>query len=1710
MKRQVFFIIFSSIILILTKQVDCQNSIHEGSIENDSLNQKENYPIGKSFESDVDEILNNSVLKAIDFIDGILDTIIQPHEDYEYSFETPPIGWQLTYGNWLTSQAPFGNVGGGTPGEFNYNTYWPVLTNLYLRKQIDLTDYNLETLQWYIGVDNGYTLYVNGQLISSNYAEGYTYRWEYSGTIDPLYLNPGINTVAIECVDNGGLTAFDMMITGQLEGDLNQGLVAYYPFNGNTNDESGNDYNGTVYGAIHTSDRFGNPNSAYAFDGINDYIQVAHDDIFNFSNTFSICTWVKHNTGYPLTFENMIMKGAWQYGLQFESGSFMFQTYSGGYQPLNSQFSPNALEWYFVTAVYNGSEKKIYINGILKNSISYTQILNNTTNPLTFGKPEASDNYFLNGALDDIRIYSRELSYSEIIKLYNQMDWGNLAILGGLIKEDQTGNPIEGATIQILPLTNGGFSNSNSTGNWQIHIPSGNGYELEIIKEGYETLHLTDLNFAGGMNYNFNNNMVKISNYLDYRIVPVALAPNPLILEIPEGGTGYAWFVLEGEYAQDNWLPLPAAEIEIVDGQGNQIYDKNGDPVKTNFLVYKFLTAAYHMQNAGVFGVPINASIIMDGGVGSMETIKVIGANGQALSIENQQAVVAKVIPYEYTQSWGFRVYAKGGLGAGSTTITKGNVFAGGGSGATILLELEGIGNNPVWSDFQVHRKDDLFVGAEISIGPPTLIETGFGAGTELTASFPYQTEYKFNMDDLEGLEAAMAFYIFYEPGILYAGTVFPPCQVGVLFLSGIVEAIIANSGQNGLGIVRVADESGLDIEGTIECSANLGIGVTKSLGLGLGPSVGAEAHLGGSIKKTVNEEEFRRLYLGGELDVNVQAGILLPGKTEIGSKFIYPYRLRQSNIPSSLGVEFQGISKRQYDQWQNLRLEASLESNSNWLNIYNLPGDRQKYTSWFEFDNEDVKNLFLNYAEHTSEVFNIGVTGVSTLFNDNTFKDDIVDFLDAIYQEQNDDLPVTLKYGIDACDKNESDIEMTVQFPLPIFPALDIVIGGGFESTRERNYKLSEGYWVKGLPYLQTEMPNPPQPQETFESVMTELWSNVTSGNVWEEIKNVIIAQISNSKFFKWLFGKETTQIVLLTPQGSSIKIKESSIPTTLDSVLCRQWEWGEIPATKSLNVNQEKKYKEYVKGLRDLRESVTGLHYGIGGFFRFEPVLHQFEDSTLLTIVYPDSAVIGYDESELHMFWEDTLGMWHPLESYVLSDSNKVSAWITHFATYTLAPKLPQGNYGLNSEPDSIPANGSSIALIYSDALLYNDSTIIEDGMMFTVETTRGTIITSDMDLETDGIQVELTDGNIQFEVQSDSIPTPIVVTAKSVEGFAVCQAQLTLFDTVHPNIPTNLMVIADNKGIHLTWNGVNDPDLAGYKIYFDTDTNIPPYNGIATVWGEPSPVNVGVTTEHLITGMLNEITYFIAVTAIDIAGNESDYSVPVSCTPNFGRTIDLKVFLEGPFNGTDMNTTLNSQGQLPTTQPYNTDPWFYDGEEVVAGIPNSDIVDWVLLELRETPFNADSAISTNMIDKRAVFLLKNGTLVGIDGNEAPKLYFSITHNLYAVIWHRNHLGIMSSNNIPLAEGDYSFDFTIGSAQVYGGDQGYKELAPNVWGMVAGDIDPNGIININDKENGWKNQAGQSGYKKSDINLNGQIDNVDKDDKLLPNIGKESQVPQ
>ena len=232
-------------------------------------------------------------------------------------------------------------------------------------------------------------------------------------------------------------------------------------------------------------------------------------------------------------------------------------------------------------------------------------------------------------------------------------------------------------------------------------------------------------------------------------------------------------------------------------------------------------------------------------------------------------------------------------------------------------------------------------------------------------------------------------------------------------------------------------------------------------------------------------------------------------------------------------------------------------------------------------------------------------------------------------------------------------------------------------------------------------------------------------------------------------------------------------------------------------------------------------------------------------------------------------------------------------------------------------------------------------------------------------------------------------------------------------------------------------------------------------------------------------------------------------VSYTTNYERiNLDIKVFLEGPFLDSGMSTDINAL--LPHNQPYDANSlaqWYYEGDETVDPIPGSDIVDWIIVELRDSPV-ADSAKSNTIIARKPVFLISDGTVVSLDGSIILQFSNSITQQLFVVVRHRNHLAIMSNNPITQNGGVYTYDFSDGQGQAFGMNS-QKNLGSEVYGMISGDSNGDGNIDIIDKIGVWELQAGKSDYLTSDLNMDGQINNKDKDDVWLPNTGLGSQVP-
>lgn len=220
--------------------------------------------------------------------------------------------------------------------------------------------------------------------------------------------------------------------------------------------------------------------------------------------------------------------------------------------------------------------------------------------------------------------------------------------------------------------------------------------------------------------------------------------------------------------------------------------------------------------------------------------------------------------------------------------------------------------------------------------------------------------------------------------------------------------------------------------------------------------------------------------------------------------------------------------------------------------------------------------------------------------------------------------------------------------------------------------------------------------------------------------------------------------------------------------------------------------------------------------------------------------------------------------------------------------------------------------------------------------------------------------------------------------------------------------------------------------------------------------------------------------------------------------GSRFNIKAFLEGPFSGGSMLTTLNSSGYIPLAQPYSGAPWNYAGTESVGVIPNGNVVDWVLMEIRETAGAAATATAATVVARQAAFILNNGTIVSVDGSSEVLIPTSFTDNVYVVIYHRNHLSMMSANPVTLVSDAYTYDFTTAQNKAYSNGQ---KILTGGFGMYTGDADANGQVQTADK-NIWFFQFGLPGYRAPDFDLNGQVQTADKN-KWFFNFGKGTTVP-
>lgn len=220
----------------------------------------------------------------------------------------------------------------------------------------------------------------------------------------------------------------------------NNGLIAHWNFNGNANDVSGNNLNGVVYGPTQVAGYAGIANTAYYFNGNGDHIDIPYNSIMNVDSTFSICTLIKPMGFYSGNAQgNFILTRGAEYANDYYQLGYCDNAYDNSdnvFSPNNEVFYSSIIggpdetswypgntlvqvdTWYCVALTYTGDSIKLFIDGVKIKVLATHKVYSPGTDKIGIGYNPARVSdfpYWINGIIDDIRLYKRSLSDAEAI-----------------------------------------------------------------------------------------------------------------------------------------------------------------------------------------------------------------------------------------------------------------------------------------------------------------------------------------------------------------------------------------------------------------------------------------------------------------------------------------------------------------------------------------------------------------------------------------------------------------------------------------------------------------------------------------------------------------------------------------------------------------------------------------------------------------------------------------------------------------------------------------------------------------------------------------------------------------------------------------------------------------------------------------------------------------------------------------------------------------------------------------------------------------------------------------------------------------------------------------------------------------------------------------------------------------------------------------------
>jgi len=368
----------------------------------------------------------------------------------DYTFSSTGSG-AITYGGSCSSSTTIATTGNntitlsslsdGTYADCTITVSKTIFTEKSEKKlsgSLTITSFSIETSTPLIAEVTAVTSPDNDTTPNYTFSSTTTGTITYGGSCTSVTTSANVdnNTITFSTLSSGNYSNCTIKVTDSAGNESNtltittftvlpDGLIAYYPFDGNANAKIGT-LNGTVSGATLSTGRNNESNTAYSFDGVDDYIEFGAG-MLSGDGEFSILIWINTSSG---SFARILSQrnGGYngQYIVELESdGEIEFYTYSSltGKWIVRSSSALNDGNWHHLAFVQQDNGGKMYLNGSLDqtdNSNGKVNLL--STNKTYLGKDGRNNSSFYTGKVDDLKIYNRALSASEIQTLFNTSD----------------------------------------------------------------------------------------------------------------------------------------------------------------------------------------------------------------------------------------------------------------------------------------------------------------------------------------------------------------------------------------------------------------------------------------------------------------------------------------------------------------------------------------------------------------------------------------------------------------------------------------------------------------------------------------------------------------------------------------------------------------------------------------------------------------------------------------------------------------------------------------------------------------------------------------------------------------------------------------------------------------------------------------------------------------------------------------------------------------------------------------------------------------------------------------------------------------------------------------------------------------------------------------------------------------------------------------